>query len=236
MFPWQHSCFVPKWWLSWETRPKKQGASLSWWWRRVIGRSEVSRGADALRVCWRRHQTKPMVTTSSSKFSNKATCLDRPSAWEKNPPQKSETHGAARQEGSAEICAEPKCCQRMTGMWWLREKNQVINQSNYHYNPGSAAFSECQILRPVLLCFLWPRTCKRSVYWLLLPKIFPRFYPNIPFWKLLFWDFTKKERAREAWGILLPSQDALLDGFFDHLQGEKMKKWTTRPVLRFMHP
>lgn len=100
----------------------------------------------------------------------------------------------------------------------------------YHYNPRCAASSECQILRPVFFCFLW--TCKRSVYWSLLPKVFPRFYPNIPFWKLLFWDFTKKERAGEARGILLPSQDALLDGFFDHLQGGG-KKWKNEPHTRF---
>lgn len=35
----------------------------------------------------------------------------------KKTPPKSEACAAARQEGSAEICTEPKCCQRMMGMW-----------------------------------------------------------------------------------------------------------------------
>lgn len=113
-------------------------------------------------------------------------------------------------------------------MTWYTRTERVFF---YHYKPRSAAFRECQILRLVFLRFLWARKRKRSVYWLLLPKFFPGFYPNIPFWKLLFWDFVKKERAREARGILLPSHDALLDGFFDHLQGGRMKKLSTRTMF-----
>lgn len=47
----------------------------------------------------------------------------------------------------------------------------------------------------------------------------PGFYPRISFQKLFLGDLTEGEGTREARGILLPGHDAVLDGFFDHLQG-----------------
>lgn len=52
-------------------------------------------------------------------------------------------------------------------------------------------------------------------------QVFPGFYSNISFWKLFLGDFAKKERTREARGILFAGHNAVFDGFFDHLQRKK---------------
>lgn len=41
----------------------------------------------------------------------------------------------------------------------------------------------------------------------------------ISFENLLFWDLTEVERTRDARGIVLTRRDAVLDGFFNNLQG-----------------
>lgn len=239
MLPWQHSCFVPKWWLSWETLPEKAGSvpflvveeSHQEIWGTEGGRCtscvlapspNKTNGYDLLLHVFK----QDYVFGQAIRFNNKKNNTKIWNMWRCTSGRFSRNLHWTE--------ALPTCDGNVVT---VAEESQDTSKPRgfYHYNPRSAAFSECQILRPVFFCFLW--TCKRSVYWSLLPKVFPRFYPNIPFWKLLFWDFTKKERAREARGILLPSQDALLDGFFDHLQGgKKWKKWTTHQVLCFMHP
>lgn len=78
------SSFVfPKWSLLYETLPTgKQGVLLPCRWVNNIETFEVLRGG-ALGVFRSCHQTKPMVTSSSSMLSNRITCLDEPSG-EKN--------------------------------------------------------------------------------------------------------------------------------------------------------
>lgn len=59
-----------------------KGVLLPCRWISIIEMFEVSPG-DALGVFGSCHQTKPMVTSASSMFSNRITCLGEPSGWGK---------------------------------------------------------------------------------------------------------------------------------------------------------
>lgn len=61
----------------------------------------------------------------------------------------------------------------------------------------------------------------------------PGVSPRISFEKLLFRGLTEGEGKGEARGILLPGHDAVLDGFFYHLQGRNTGiKSNIRPTDR----
>lgn len=68
-------------------------------------------------------------------------------------------------------------------------------------------------------------------------QVFGGFRPEIFFYKLFFGDLAEGEEAVATGGTLLAAHDAVLDGLFDHLQGQTQVNRSIFAAFRLiLHP